>query len=205
MDVQRQKDAGAYSVKAALERMDLYAKGDPGWISTLKEHYAAVAVVEYGAALMEARFVRFSKAPGMRNMATFGMLDETRHAQMQLYFPHEYIAKDRQFDWAHEAMRTDNWGVVAARHFFDDMMMTRDVIATSILLNFAFETGYTNLQFIGLASDAAKAGDFTFSKLIQSIQSDEARHAQIGTPLVKMMIESGRKAEAQKLIDIAFW
>ncbi len=38
VDVQRQKDAGTYSVKAALERVDLYNTADPGWISILKEH-----------------------------------------------------------------------------------------------------------------------------------------------------------------------
>ena len=141
VDIQRQKDAGAYSVKAALERMDLRSKVDPGWISTLKLHYGAVSVVEYNAALMESRFVRWSRSPGMRNMGTFGMLDEIRHAQLQLFFPHEYVPTDRQFDWAHSGMKSNNWGIIAGRHFFDDMMMTRDAISTSILLNFAFETG----------------------------------------------------------------
>lgn len=205
VDVQRQKDAGAYSVKAALERADLYNNADPGWISILKEHYAAVALVEYGASFQEARFVRWSKAPGMRNMATFGMLDEIRHGQIQLFFPHEYVSKDRQFEWSHAAMFTDNWVALGARHFFDDVMMTRDALSTSIFANFAFETGFTNLQFIGLSGDAANAGDFTFSKLIQSIQSDEARHAQLGTPLLQMLIENGQKDQAQKKIDIAFW
>lgn len=205
VDIQRQKDAGAYSVKAALERMDLHANVDPGWISTLKLHYGAVSVVEYNAALMESRFVRWSRSPGMRNMGTFGMLDEIRHAQLQLFFPHEYVPKDRQFDWAHAGMKSNNWGIIAGRHFFDDMMMTRDAVSTSILLNFAFETGFTNLQFIGLSSDAANAGDFSFSKLIQSIQSDEARHAQIGTPMLAMMIENGEKERAQRLVDVAFW
>ena len=205
VDIQRQKDAGAYSVKAALERMDLRSKVDPGWISTLKLHYGAVSVVEYNAGLMESRFVRWARSPGMRNMGTFGMLDEIRHAQLQLFFPHEYVPTDRQFDWAHSGMKSNNWGIIAGRHFFDDMMMTRDAVSTSILLNFAFETGFTNLQFIGLSSDAANAGDFSFSKLIQSIQSDEARHAQIGTPMLAMMIENGEKERAQRLVDVAFW
>jgi len=205
VDVQRQKDEGAYSVKAALERADLYNKADPGWINILKEHYAAVALVEYGASLQEARFVRWCKAPGMRNMATFGMLDEMRHGQIQLFFPHEYVGKDRQFDWSHQTMWSNNWVALGARHYFDDIMMTRDAVTTSIYANFAFETGFTNLQFIGLSGDAANAGDFTFSKLIQSIQSDEARHAQLGTPLLQMLIENGQKDKAQNHIDVSFW
>ncbi len=205
VDVQRQKDTGAYSVQAALERADMYENASPGWMSTAKLHYGGVPLAEYHASLMEARFVRFAKAPGMRNMAVFGAMDENRHAQIQLAFPHEYINKDRQFDWATQAYRTQNWGVLAARNLFDDMMMTRDVVQTAIMLNFAFETGFTNLQFIGLSSDAANSGDYSFAKMIQSVQSDEARHAQIGTPLLKMMLEHGHGEEAQKMVDISFW
>jgi toluene monooxygenase system protein A len=148
---------------------------------------------------------RFSKAPGMRNMASFGMLDEIRHTQLQLYFPHEHCPKDRQFDWAHKAYHTNDWAMIAARHFFDDIMMTHDAVGTAIMLTFAFETGFTNMQFLGLAADAAEAGDYTFSSLISSIQTDESRHAQIGGPVVEILVANGKKAEAQQRLDIAFW
>jgi toluene monooxygenase system protein A len=91
--------------------------------------------------------------------------------------------------------------MIAARHFFDDIMMTRDAISVSIMLTFRFETGFTNMQFLGLAADAAEAGDPTFANLISSIQTDESRHAQIGGPALKVLIENGQKAEAQKRVD----
>lgn len=202
---QREKDSGAYSVKAALERANFVDKADPGWVSILQAHYGAIAVPEYAAATGEARMARFSKAPGNRNMATFGMMDETRHGQIQLYFPHEHTRRSRQWDWAHKAMHTNEWAAIAARHFFDDMMLTRDAISVAIMLTFAFETGFTNMQFLGLAADAAEAGDHTFASLISSIQTDEARHAQQGGPVLKILIENGKKADAQKMIDVAFW
>lgn len=205
VNTQREKDAGAYSVKAALERANFVATADPGWISTLQAHYGAIAVPEYAAATAEARMARFSKAPGNRNMATFGMMDETRHGQIQLYFPHEHTKRNRQWDWAHRAMHTNEWAAIAARHFFDDIMMTRDALSVSIMLTFAFETGFTNMQFLGLAADAAEAGDHTFASLISSIQTDEARHAQQGGPALKILLENGKKADAQKMIDVAFW
>jgi len=68
--VQREKDAGAYSVRAALERSRIFENADPGWRSVMKAHYGAIARGEYAAASAEARMMRFSKAPGMRNMAT---------------------------------------------------------------------------------------------------------------------------------------
>jgi toluene monooxygenase system protein A len=203
--IQREKDSGAYSVKAALERANYIDDADPGWVSTLKAHYGAIALAEYAAASGEARMMRFSRAPGNRNMATFGMLDETRHGQIQLYFPHEHCKRDRQWDWAHKALHTNEWGAIAARHFFDDMMMTRDAISVAIMLTFAFETGFTNMQFLGLAADAADAGDHTFASLVSSIQTDEARHAQQGGPALKILIENGKIEDAQQMIDVSFW
>ena len=205
VETQREKDAGAYSVKAALERDRFLDRADPGWVSTLQAHYGAIALGEYGAITGEARMARFSKAPGNRNMASFGMMDEMRHAQLQLFFPHAHCSSSRKWDWAHKAFHTNEWAAVAARHLFEDIIHTRDAISTGIMLTFAFETGFTNMQFLGLAADAAEAGDHTFASVISSIQTDESRHAQQGGPMVKMLVEKGKKDEAQKLIDIAFW
>lgn len=203
--VQREKDAGAYSVKAALERSKLYETASPGWLAVLKSHFGAIARGEYSASSAECRMVRFGRAPGMRNMATFGMMDEIRHSQIQLFFPHQYVSKDRQFDWAFKAYDTNEWAMIASRHFFDDMMVTRGAVGVGLMLTFAFETGFTNMQFLGLAADAAEAGDWSFSSLISSIQTDESRHAQIGGPLVQILVKNGKKAEAQRLIDISIW
>ncbi len=205
VETQREKDAGAYSVKAALARDKFLDRADPGWISILQAHYGALALAEYGAIVGEARMARFSKAPGNRNMATFGMMDETRHAQLQLFFPHANCKLDRKWDWAQKALHTNEWAALAGRHFFEDIIHSRDAISMGIMLTFAFETGFTNMQFLGLAADAAEAGDHTFSSLISSIQTDESRHAQQGGPMVKLLVEKGKKADAQRLIDIAFW
>lgn len=205
VSVQRGKDAEAYAVRSALKRTGFIDKLEPGWQSVLKVHYGALAIGEWIAGHSEARMTRFSKAPGMRNMATFGMMDETRHAQLQLLFPHDFVQKDPQFLWAHKAMQRNQWAAVAARHLIDDMFLARDAINIAIMLTFAFETGFTNMQFLGLAADAAREGDITFASLISSIQTDESRHAQIGAPALKVLIENGKADEAQKIVDVAFW
>jgi hypothetical protein len=51
-------------------------------------------------------------------------------------------------------------------------------IATNVIL----ETGFTNLQFVGLASLAHEAGDYLVEKMVTSIQMDEGCHAQIVHP-----------------------
>ena len=205
VNIQREKDSAAYSVKAALARSKFYDQADEGWASVLKLHYGAVALTEYQACQFQARMSRFGPSPAMRNMSVYGMLDELRHTQLQLFFPHELVHLDRQYDWAHEAQHSKNWAVLGGRHAFDDIMMTRDAITSSVMVSFAFETALTNLQMIGLSTDAANMGDHTFANLITSIQSDEARHAQLGTPTIEIMIRNGRKKEAQQAMDIALW
>jgi toluene monooxygenase system protein A len=205
MQNQATKDAGAYSVKNAIARSHLFENLDPGWRSAIIAHYGAIAVPEYSASLGEARMARFGRAAAWRNMAMFGALDETRHGQIQLFFPHALLDKNPQFDWAHKAFHTNEWGAIAARHLFDDMFTANDALSTAIQLTFTFETGFTNLQFLGMAADAMHVGDVEFGALISSIQTDEARHAQQGEPTLKMLLKHGRKAEAQRLVDMMFW
>ena len=205
VDMQSRKDADVYSVRAALVRARIYDEADPGWRSILKLHYGVNALGEIGAGIAEAKMARFGKAPGLRNTATFGMLDEIRHQQLQLFFAHELLAKDRQFDWAIKALHTNNWASVAGRLALDDMEICRDAASIPITMSFSLEQGFTNLQFLGLAGDAAKVGDFSFANLISSIQTDESRHAQVGAATLKVLIANGHKQKAQRLMDIAFW
>lgn len=199
------KDTGVYSVNAAMARSKLYEQLDPGWKSAILAHYGAIAVPEYLASIGEARMGRFGRAAAWRNMATFGALDETRHGQIQTYFPYGLLAKEPRADWAHKALHTNEWGAIAARHLFDDMFTANDAVSTAIQLTFTFETGFTNLQFLGMAADAMDVGDVNFGALISSIQTDEARHAQQGEPTIKLLIENGKADVAQKLVDHMFW
>ncbi len=120
---------------------------------------------------------RFGLAGAWRNMAVLGALDEIRHCQLSLFFAHEFISKDPQYDWALKAFHTNEWGIISARALFDAMMVAGNVVDTAVQLPLVFETGFTNLQFVGLASDALASGDINFANMISSIQTDEARHA----------------------------
>jgi toluene monooxygenase system protein A len=205
VQVQSRKDSDAYSVKAALARSNFYDQAHPGWQSILKMHFGALVLLEYNAVIAEAKMARFAKAPGWRNMATFGSMDELRHTQIQLYFAHENVSKSRQFDWAVKCFHTQNWAAVAGRAMIDDLCLGRDAATMSIMLTFALEQGFTNLQFLGLAADAAEVGDYSFSNLISSVQTDEARHAQIGTAALRVLLAHGKKEQAQRAVDISFW
>jgi len=202
---QHGKDASVYAVNAVIGRSKIFESLDPGWKSAIIAHYGAIAVPEYVAGIGESRMGRFGRAAAWRNMALYGTLDETRHGQIQTYFPYGLLAKEPRADWAHKAFHTNEWGAIAARSLFDDMFAANDAVSTAIQLTFTFETGFTNLQFLGMAADAMKVGDVDFGSLISSIQTDESRHAQQGEPTAKILIAQGKKDVAQKLVDHMFW
>lgn len=202
---QSDKEASTYSIKSAIGRSKLFDDLDNGWKTTLTLHYGAVAFGEWLASIGEARMARFGLAASWRNTATFGCLDEQRHGQIQVYFPHGLIDKHPQFDFAHKAYHTENWAAIASKSQFDDMVVANDATSTALQMPFTFETGFTNLQFLGMATDALSVGDVEFGSLISSIQTDESRHAQIGEPTLRIMMENGQKEEAQKMVDLMWW
>ncbi|MGE3813512.1 MAG: toluene monooxygenase, partial [Candidatus Nanopelagicales bacterium] len=186
---QREKEGSAYAVKAALQRSKTFDHLDEGWKSSTKMHFGGVSLVEFIGLLGELKMARFGLSPAWRNMAVFGSLDELRHAQITLFFGHEFVAKDPQYDWSQKAFHTNDWVTIALRSLFDAMIVAPSVTDLAIQLPFTFETGFTNLQFVALSSDALEAGDVNFANMISSIQTDEARHAQQGGPTLELLVE----------------
>jgi toluene monooxygenase system protein A len=84
------------------------------------------------------------------------------------------------------------------------MCVGTDPLEFAIATNLVLETGFTNLQFIGLSAIAHDVGDRMFEKMVTSIQTDEARHAQIGHPVLATLIRHDPE-RAQYLVDKWFW
>jgi toluene monooxygenase system protein A len=114
------------------------------------------------------------------------------------------VRHDRQFDWVHRFYHSNDWVAIAARHFFDEALLASSAIEFAVATNFVFETGFTNLQFVALSAVARRAGDRLFEAMVKSIQSDEARHAQIGRPVLEVVARNDPEY-AQYLVDKWFW
>ena len=99
---------------------------------------------------------------------------------------------------------SNDWVAIAGRHLVDELLLASNPIEFAIGTNFVFETGFTNLQFIGLASMAHRVGDRMFEKMVQSIQTDEARHSQIGRPVLETVLKHDPDY-VQYLVDKWFW
>jgi toluene monooxygenase system protein A len=199
------KDTSVLAVRDALSKARLHEGLDPGWVQLVKFHQAAFALAEYAAVPAELRMARFGRDSAWRVMANLGALDEIRHTQIPLLLGHDLLRLDGGFDWTHRAFHTDNWLIIAARHLFDDMFVAADAVEIAVQLNFVFETGFTNLQFMALAAMADGADHHVFETALASIQTDEARHAQIGHPVLRALIQHGGREHVQYLLDKMWW
>jgi toluene monooxygenase system protein A len=201
---QSDKDTAMFAVRDALGRAADYDKLDPGWLNALKLHMATLPLAEFAAVVGNLRAARFGRDSAWRTAATMGALDELRHTQIPLLLMHELVKRDPQFDWTHKFYHSNDWVAIAARHFADELLLASNPIEFAVGTNFVFETGFTNLQFVGLSSLAHAVGDRLFEKMVTSIQSDEARHAQIGAPVLATIVRQD-PAYAQRLLDKWFW
>ena len=201
---QSEKDKSAYAVKSALSKSKSFESLAPGWKSISKAHYGLIGLIEYIAVFGELKMARFGLSPNWRNVAVYGALDEIRHTQLNLSFAHELVQKDPQYDFCQRAYHTENWTTVAGRALFDGIFMNTNAVDMAIAAPFVFETGFTNVQLLGMSADAIEAGDINFANMISSIQTDEARHAQQGHPTLELLVEHDPK-RAQWIIDKTFW
>ncbi|HVV84909.1 MAG TPA: YHS domain-containing protein [Kofleriaceae bacterium] len=197
---QHQKEQDVQAALAATSS----ATADRAWQSAVKLHAATLPLAEFAAVVGNLRAARFGRDSAWRSTALFGALDELRHTQLPLAYFHDQVAADPQLDWTHRLFHTDQWVAIAGRHLADEVLLTADPIELAIGTNFVFETGFTNLQFVGLAAQAEAAGDHRFATLLQSIQTDEARHAQIGGAVMQTLVDVD-PARAQALVDTWFW
>ncbi len=201
---QHEKDAAVYAVRDAVGKPEDFARLPVEWRSGLKLHAATLPLAEFAAVIGNLRSARYGRTSAWRSMSLLGALDEFRHTQIPLLLMHELVPWDRQFDWTWRFYHSNNWVAIAARHVMDELLLGCDAIEFAIATHFVFETGFTNLQFIGLASLAHGTGDKMFEKMVTSIQTDEARHAQIGNAVLATLVKHD-KAYAQALVDKWFW
>jgi toluene monooxygenase system protein A len=201
---QHQKEASLDGIRSALGHASDFAALPDAWQSAVKFHMAILPLAEFSATVGNLGAARFARDSAWRTAATFGALDEMRHAQIPLRIAAALVGKEPQLDFAHRLYHTNHWVAIAGRHLFEELLLTSNPIEFAIGTHFVFETGLTNLQFIGLSSLAHGVRDRLFESMISSIQTDEARHAQIGPAVLEFIVREDPKY-AQELVDKWLW
>ena len=128
-------------------------------------------------------------------------MDEMRHTQLNLMVRARARGQGHPVRLGAEGVPHEQLGDHRrlARSSTTSMTCT-SAVDVALGLPFTFETGFTNLQFVALASSALEAGDINFANMISSIQTDEARHAQQGGPTLEILLEQDPE-HAQWIID----
>jgi toluene monooxygenase system protein A len=204
VSTQHAKEEALHAIRSSVGRLEDLSRLDPAWLNAVKLHAATFPLAEFQAVIGNLRAARFGRDSAWRMTALLGALDELRHTQIPLVVLADLVRHDAQFDWVHRFYHTRNWVAIAARHLVDELLLGTDALEFAVATNFVFETGFTNLQFIGLSSLARAVGDRLFEAMVTSIQSDEARHSQIGGAVLKKLVAHDR-ARAQALLDKWFW
>src|SRR5689334_17969308 len=101
VSTQQAKDASVRAVQEAVGRPEDFNRLDRVWLNGLKLHAATLPLAEFAAVIGNLRAARFGRDGAWRTMATFGALDEARHAQIPLLLMHDLIPSIPQFDWTH--------------------------------------------------------------------------------------------------------
>ena len=201
---QHAKEGAFQAVRDAVGSAQDFSRLGAPWLSGLKLHAATLALAEFAAVVGNLRGARFGRHSAWRTAATMGALDEFRHTQIPLVLMHELVRLDPQFDWTHRFFHTNNWVAIAARHLVDELLIGCDALEFAVGTHAVFESAFTNLQFVGLSALANEAGDHAFERMLGSIQTDEARHAQIGIATLPTLIRHDRQ-RVQYLLDKWFW
>lgn len=201
---QTKKTEAIESIRKALANKNTYDRLPASWLSALKLYSATFSLAEFAATVGNLRAARFAPNSAWRQCALLGALDEYRHTEIPLLVMHDWLKNDVQFDWTHYFYHSNNWVAIAARHMIDELLLGSNATEFALATNFVFETGFTNLQFVGLSAMADDAGDDLFEEMIKSIQTDEARHAQIGPAVLEIIAKTNRDY-AQGILDKWFW
>ncbi len=202
--IQNEKNVSVAAVRDLLGDHQHYKNMPADWLNGIKFYAATFPLAEFAATIGNLRAARFGRDSAWRTMSGLGALDEFRHTQIPLTIMHELLKVDGQFDWTHRFYHTNDWVAIAARHLIDEMLLAANPIEFAIATNFVFETGFTNLQFIALTTLAQNVGDPVFEKMLTSIQTDEARHAQIGRQVLEVVLKHDPEY-VQHVLDKWFW
>src|SRR5262245_61289831 len=201
---QSDKNASVAAVRDVVGRLPDFSKLDPVWVNGLKLHAATLPLAEFAAVVGNLRGARFGRDSAWRTMSILGALDELRHTEIPLQIMHELVRSDPQFDWTHKFYHTNNWIAVGGKHLMDELLLGSNAIEFAIATHFVFETGFTNLQFVALSSVAHSAAARKLEKMLSHIQTDEARHAQIGPAVLETVVRHDPEY-AQYMVDKWFW
>lgn len=204
--MEREKDSRHYAILEAASRLQS-GPPDPRWMESMKFGLSNLIAIEYSAGRQMGRMVRSVAPIELRQGYMMQVLDEIRHAQLEMNTLRHHMrswSDPAGYDIAlHAAGNSVGAGIF--RSLIEDFM-TADPVETSLGFQIFIETAYTNFFFVGLSSAAAAHGDNALASTMLTIQSDESRHMANGwTTLVTLLQDDRNLPLIQQVLDKWAW
>ena len=154
--------------------------------TALKLHAATLPLAEFAAVIGNLRAARFGRDSAWRTTAPLGALDELRHTQIPLAADARAGALGSRSSTGRTSFyHTNNWVAIAARHLVDELLLASNPIEFAIAHQLRVRDRLHQPAVRRAVGAGARASATACSRRwSSSIQSDEARHAQIGAPVL---------------------
>jgi propane monooxygenase large subunit len=136
---------------------------------------------EIGAFRCMSLLIEAIKSPELQNAYYLQMVDEQRHAGLQMGLYRWYMKHQWEPTGWSLGLRATGRGASHLPAFnIAEQLITGDPIQAAIMTQVVIETGFSNTINVMFPDVAARNGDFMLATVNNSVQSDEARHINNG-------------------------
>lgn len=181
MKMEAEKDDRTHGFLDAAVRMRVANRADPRLMETLKLTLPALTFAEFEAVAATGMLISSVQNQEIRLGYQAQMMDEMRHAQLEMALRHYYVKHWQDpagWDIAQQALYQLPAGLIGIGAF--SAFTSGDPIDIIINLNVVLETAYTNILLVATPQIAVANGEDALATTFLSIQSDEARHMANG-------------------------
>lgn len=207
LKMEAEKDDRTHGFLDAAVRMRVADKADCRLMETLKLTLPALTFAEFEAVAATGMLISSVQNQEIRLGYQAQMMDEMRHAQLEMALRHYYVKYWQDpagYDIAQKALYQLPGGLIGVSAF--SQFSTGDPIDCIIHLNVVLETAYTNILLVATPQVAVANGEDALATTFLSIQSDEARHMANGYGSLMAVLADERNIPlVNDALERSFW
>src|SRR5262245_58983456 len=207
MKMEAEKDERTHGFLDGALRMGMAERVEPRFLEILKVTLPDINNAEFQAVAACGGIISSVQNQELRQGYLAQMLDEIRHAQIQLGLRHYYVkhALDPAgWDINQKALYQHPGGLVSIGEMYH--FHTGDPIDCIIDLNVIIETAFTNMLLVATPQVAVANGDHALATAFLSIQSDESRHMANGYgTLMAVLSDPNNIPHVNAALERHFW
>jgi propane 2-monooxygenase large subunit len=207
LHMQNEKDDRVHGGLDAAVRAEVPGKAPLRWLELLKPYLLTVISAEAAATRCMGMLVDAIADPELQNAYYIQQLDEQRHTGMQMNLYRWYMKNMPEpvgWNLGLQAVGADS--ILVAAQNLSGSFMTGDPFQAAVALQVVVETAFTNTILVAFPDVAVRNNDFALPTVMNSVQSDEARHINNGYATLLYLLQEPENAPLlEQDIQQMFW